>query len=71
MELVFEKSYDVIIYPSNMKCYVFMSKSGKVEIKGLGFSKYSLEYRQQLRGFFKMFLTNVGVHSKSIQELCD
>ena len=46
MTLELEKSYKSVIYQSNKKSYVNENKSGKIDVKGLGYNKFTLDFRE-------------------------
>ena len=55
MQLEFEKSFDKIIYPENAKSYAYLD-DGEIKIKGVPFNCYTIEYRDEVKEFFRLIL---------------
>lgn len=58
MTLEFEKSYEYVMYPQNLKSYINIDKKGNLIVKGVAFNKYTLDYREMLNNVFKAVLTS-------------
>lgn len=69
MTLEFEKSYDVVMYPQNLKSYINIDKKNNLIVKGIAFNKFTLEYREMLNNVFRAVLTNSGAQLTP-QDIC-